>query len=82
MFKEHEIKIDSFDKFYLTTDGLFDQNGGEKDIPFGKKRLISILEANNDKSVSEIKELVMIDLSKWRGHSEQSDDIMFVGIKI
>jgi serine phosphatase RsbU (regulator of sigma subunit) len=82
VYEEHEISLDSFDKLYLTTDGLLDQNGGEKEFPFGKKRLISILETNNDKPINEIKKLVMNYLDAWKGNSEQNDDITFVGIKI
>jgi serine phosphatase RsbU (regulator of sigma subunit) len=81
VYEEHEIKIDAFDRLYLTTDGLLDQNGGAKDIPFGKRKLVSILESNHDKPINEIKELVMNDLVEWKGNAEQNDDITFVGIE-
>jgi hypothetical protein len=81
VYEEHEIKMDSFDRLYLTTDGLLDQNGGAKDIPFGKRKLISILESHHDKPINEIKELVMTDLTEWKGNAEQNDDITFVGIE-
>lgn len=81
IYEEHEFSIDSFDGLYLTTDGLLDQNGGAKDIPFGKRKLISILESNYHKPIGEIKELVMNDVAEWQGNAEQNDDITFVGIK-
>jgi PAS domain S-box-containing protein len=81
VYEEHEFSIDAFDRLYLTTDGLLDQNGGAKDIPFGKRKLVSILESNHDKPINEIKELVMNDLAEWKGNAEQNDDITFVGIK-
>ena len=41
----------------------------------------STLESNHDKSITEIKELVINDLADWKGNAEQNDDITFVGIK-
>ncbi len=82
MFAEHEFKIDSVDKIYLSTDGLFDQLGGDKDFPFGKPRIISILEKNNAKPIEEIRKLVMNDITHWQQNLEQNDDITFIGIKI
>ncbi len=82
IFTEQEFKIDSFDKIYLSTDGLFDQLGGNKDFPYGKARLISILEKNNHQSMEHIRRLIMNDVSYWRRNAEQNDDITFIGIKI
>jgi serine phosphatase RsbU (regulator of sigma subunit) len=82
VYEEHEMKISDFDRLYLTTDGLIDQNGGAKDIPFGKRKLVSILEANHDKPINEIQKLVMTDLNDWKGNAEQNDDITFVGIDL
>jgi len=81
VYEEHEFSIADFDRLYLTTDGLLDQNGGAKDIPFGKRKLVSLLEAHHNKPITDIKELVMNDLAQWKGNAEQNDDITFVGIK-
>jgi serine phosphatase RsbU (regulator of sigma subunit) len=82
VFEEHEFSFDAVHRIYLTTDGLLDQNGGPKDIPYGKKRLVSHIETNHQKPIDAIKELVMDDLVQWQGAIDRNDDICFVGIEI
>lgn len=82
IFQEQEFAFGSFERLYLTTDGLLDQNGGEKNFPYGKKRFISLLEAHHKKPIHKVKELVMKDLQKWQGNLDRNDDICFVGIEI
>jgi len=82
VFEEQDFSFDSVARVYLTTDGLLDQNGGEKDIPYGKKRLISHLEKNHDKPIDAVRELVMKDLVRYQGAIDRNDDICFVGIQL
>ena len=81
-FKEHEINVKSGMKFYLTTDGYLDQNGGEKEFPFGKKRFQKILEENNEKIFQEQKEIFVKELEEYQQDHERNDDVTVIGIKI
>ncbi len=54
-YKVHELKVEDGMKFYLYSDGFIDQIGGDKGFPFGRKRLVSILGNNINKSMAEQK---------------------------
>ena len=51
-------------KFYITSDGYLDQNGGEKDFPFGKKRFGELIIKNFTKNMSEQKYILIERIDK------------------
>ncbi len=72
-------------KFYCTTDGYLDQNGGEKDFPFGKKRFKNIIKENSDKSMKIQKDIFINEIKKYESvvvNSERNDDITVIGFEI
>lgn len=81
-FKEHTIQVKSGMKFYLTTDGYLDQNGGNKSFPLGKRRFGEILLKNKTKNFKEQKENLLIELKKYQGDNDRNDDITLVGFEI
>jgi len=81
-FTDHTIKIKSGMKFYMSTDGYFDQNGGEKGFPFGKKRFKEIIENNYKKSFTQQKEFLIKTLNEYQSDEERNDDITLVGFEI
>jgi serine phosphatase RsbU (regulator of sigma subunit) len=80
-FKEYLIDLSNPQILYITSDGYLDQLGGEKGFPFGKKRFISILEANQDKPLEEQKNILIDEITKYQGNYEQTDDRTIIGIK-
>jgi len=81
VFTEHELEIGNLDSLFITTDGYLDQNGGEKEFPFGKKRFQEILKENNSKTMNEQKEILINELSQWQQNHERNDDVTVIGIK-
>jgi serine phosphatase RsbU (regulator of sigma subunit) len=81
-FKDHSIPVDKETRFYLTTDGFLDQNGGEKGYPFGKKNFKQMVMENYQKSFSVQQSTYLEIIKKYRGIEEQTDDITFIGLKI
>ncbi|KJU86374.1 serine phosphatase RsbU, regulator of sigma subunit [Candidatus Magnetobacterium bavaricum] len=77
-----EIDITSGDMFYIATDGYIDQNGGAKDLPFGRRRLISIIENNWHRPMAEQRDALLAQLCSYQGKSDRTDDITVVGLKI
>ena len=55
-FTEHTINVDTNTTFYLSTDGYWDQNGGEKGLPFGKKRLKKLLDDIRNENMADQQE--------------------------
>ncbi|MBD3842065.1 MAG: SpoIIE family protein phosphatase [Campylobacterales bacterium] len=72
-------------KFYCTTDGYVDQNGGEKDFPFGKKRFENIIVSHHDKPMKKQKQIFIDELLKYQNfkhNNERNDDITLIGFKL
>lgn len=82
VFTEHELKVEDGDRFFISTDGLYDQNGGEKDLPMGRKRIAKIFVDNKDEPLNEIKEMILYELGGYQGANKRDDDIAFVSFTI
>jgi len=83
-FKEHIIPLRDGMKFYITTDGFIDQNGGEKCFPFGKKRFKQLIQENYHKSMKEQKEIFLNVIKEWQEkckEAERNDDITLIGFE-
>ena len=80
-FKEHVIEIKEDMKFYITTDGFLDQNGGEKGFPFGKNRFKEIINESKNKSFNKQKEIFHSKLLEYQNNAERNDDITLIGLE-
>jgi serine phosphatase RsbU (regulator of sigma subunit) len=80
-FENYECKIQEEANIYIATDGFTDQIGGEKKLPFGKKRLINELQAVQGFSMNEQGEVFQNMYAKYVGSEEQRDDVTLIGIK-
>ena len=81
-FNEHLLEAKEGMQIYLSTDGYFDQNGGEKGFPFGKKRFQKILEEYKDYSFADQQEVLLNEMQSYQKEEERNDDVSIVGIKI
>ncbi|MEA3315997.1 MAG: SpoIIE family protein phosphatase, partial [Campylobacterota bacterium] len=72
-------------KFYCTTDGYLDQNGGEKDFPFGKKRFGNIIKENHTKSMDNQKSIFIDEMNKYEvmiENNDRNDDMTLIAFEI
>jgi sigma-B regulation protein RsbU (phosphoserine phosphatase) len=81
-FTQQEIQLQSGDHIYTFTDGFPDQFGGPKGKKFKYKQLQELLVANSASPMSEQKEKLQQKFEAWRGHLEQVDDVLLIGIRI
>jgi len=84
-YQEHMIRVKEGMKFYLTTDGYLDQNGGKKDFPFGKKRFTNIIQENYTKPMSEQKSIFINEMRKYENmiiNNDRNDDITLIALEI
>lgn len=88
-FTNHDMSITSGDCFYAYSDGITDQFCGDEEYhKFGRQRLFDMLLANCQKPFAEQKAIYTDIIDKWRHENEQgtetqqTDDIVLVGIKI
>ncbi len=73
--------IEEGDRFFLFTDGIFEQFNREKEL-FGETRLYEILKENAKQPLSTAMTNVLKELDVFtRGNSNQ-DDITFIGCEI
>ena len=80
-FSNVEIKAETGDILYLSSDGLTDQNNKERKR-FGSNRLKEILQLNIDQSMDTQKKAIEKELDNFMEGEEQRDDITLIGIRI
>jgi serine phosphatase RsbU (regulator of sigma subunit) len=81
-FTEHELELEAGDMLYLFTDGYADQFGGPEEKKLTTKRFKEILlKICNDPAAEQKKHLDHF-IREWKGHVEQVDDILVIGIRV
>jgi len=80
-FSEHIVDVSKETTLYLCSDGYWDQNGGEKDLPFGKRRLKKMLAEIHKESMADQQEEFIYRFEEYKGESVVSDDITVIGLK-
>ncbi len=88
-FTNHEIKVKKDDAYYLFSDGIIDQFGGDDGKKYLSTRFQKLLLSIQDKIMYDQKEILDNELNEWMGLTgkypqkyEQVDDIIVMGIKI
>jgi serine phosphatase RsbU (regulator of sigma subunit) len=62
---------------FVTTDGLVDQIGGQKEIAYGKRRIREQLLAQRAASAEQISSALLADFQLWQGAQPRRDDLTF-----
>lgn len=81
-FNNHKIQLQKGDTFYIFTDGYADQFGGDRGKKLMTKNFKEILLGIQDKSMPEQKKHLDGFIEKWKGETEQVDDILVIGIRL
>lgn len=81
-FTEHKVKLQKGDCFYLFSDGIIDQFGGEHNEKFKMKRLLDLLVKNHLITANEQAQVVENEFDKWKGSADQLDDALFMVVKV
>lgn len=81
-FTEESILLLENDQLFISTDGLYDQNGGAKDLPLGRKKIKDILIKNRNSPLQNTKNKILNELENYQGSHDRNDDISFVSFKI
>ncbi|MCL2718281.1 MAG: SpoIIE family protein phosphatase [Lachnospiraceae bacterium] len=68
-------------KYYVATDGLYDQIGGKATLPFGYNRFKKIILENHNIPQSDIIETVWQAFEIHRGSQPRRDDFQLIGFK-
>lgn len=81
-FTNTTIKAEPGMSFYMFTDGMRDQIGGDKHLPFGKSRLLNILSSVQYLSMARQREALLDAFENYRSEEIQRDDITVFGFRL
>lgn len=81
-YTNHEHPFNPGDQFYIFSDGIIDQFGGEEGKKFLTKRFKELLEDIKTLPMKEQKDRIKKAHDEWRGNKfEQIDDILVIGVR-
>lgn len=81
-FKNYEIKYNPGAAIYMATDGVTDQVGGEKNLPYGKKKLMASIEKAKSFKMNEQVDIIMHSFQNYYGDEMLRDDITILGFRL
>lgn len=81
-FTNHVIQLQKGDCIYIFSDGYADQFGGPSGKKFMAKNFRDLLLEVHKEPVGKQKEILNKTFEDWRGHHDQVDDILVIGLKI
>ena len=77
-FGNQSVQLEPGQRFYLFTDGILDQNGGERGFAFGRSRLAEALRVWRDRPLRLLADDLSGLLSAYRSTFTQRDDIALI----
>jgi len=81
-FATQTVEVPKGTMLYLATKGLSQQIGGDREETFGKSKLKANLMKIHVLEIEKQKEIITQTFEKWKGINEQTDDVLFVGVRI
>jgi serine phosphatase RsbU (regulator of sigma subunit) len=81
-FTNYEIDVQKGDTIYIFSDGFADQFGGPKETKYMKYNLKKLLSEIYYKPMAEQQTILKDEFEKWKGSSNQIDDVTILGVRI
>ena len=81
-WQNKEIVLNEGDCVYVTTDGIIDQIGGNKNIAFGKKRLSELIRSKRHLPMPAQRDAIMDAFYQYQHDHSRRDDITIFGFRI
>ncbi len=81
-FSEHNIFLLNGDVFYIFSDGLHSQFGGENNEKYKTRRFKDFLISISEQDINDQKIMLEKEFQTWKGEYEQTDDILVIGVKV
>lgn len=80
VFQNHEISFDETLKIYLSTDGFYEQPGGEKRFRLGKRKFEALIRESHHQPMKEQAAVFETALQEYQGEEERMDDVTVFGL--
>lgn len=81
-FTNHSLELDDKTTVYLYTDGITDQLGGERRLPFGTRRLGTLLLGHRHLPLPDQQEVILKAFQAYAGANEIQDDVTILGFRV
>jgi serine phosphatase RsbU (regulator of sigma subunit) len=81
-FTNQTIELQKGDTIYIFTDGYQDQFGGEKGKKYKAANLKMFLISIVHEPAAKQRELLIQEFERWKGNTEQIDDVCVIGVKL
>ncbi len=78
-FTNHSIRLRQGQRFYMYTDGIIDQVGGNKRRAFGRKRLMRVIEDAGHKPMRKQADIIAEVFDDYQGAEVRRDDVSMIG---
>ena len=76
------LQLEEGDKIFLASDGFQDQFGGPDDKRYMARNLRKFLERNREDKMKEVGSKVEQEFDRWKGLTEQTDDVLVIGVEV
>jgi len=80
--EEQRFQLQTGDRVYVMSDGMYDQFGGERNKRFGSKRFKDLLASTSHLDMRSQREAIERSLAEWQNDQPQTDDMSMIGIEI
>lgn len=80
-FTSHSLRLERGQRFYMFSDGVTDQIGGERRRAFGRKRLLKLIEDVDHLPMAPQGVAIEKALNEYRGEEPRRDDVSMIGFK-
>ncbi len=81
-FTNHTVSLRNTPNLYLVTDGLTDQTGGPRGLPFGSRNFRRLLAEIAGNPFREQQHFLEASIETYRGQEPQVDDITCIGFSV
>ncbi len=81
-FENKVIQIEEGMSFYMATDGMKDQIGGEKRLPYGKKGMLAVLKTIQQYPMEEQKHIIWSSYEAYKQDEIPRDDVTMLGFRL
>lgn len=81
-FTDHEVAVRESMRFYMATDGVIDQVGGERGFPFGRRRFMNFLSDHAVLPLAGQGRVIHEAIEAYRGNEPRRDDLTVMGFEL
>lgn len=81
-FTSQNITVTEDISFYMTSDGMVDQIGGDRKRGYGKRRIKKVLLDSARMNMAGQKDFILKQFFEYQGDEVRRDDLSFIGFKL